>query len=364
MIDEGAGFKNTLAFYSYPMGNYPTNENDVDLTIVFPNASLVGSGGSLNSSNNSLLRGDKVCIGEDISAETEIAFCLFQNAFTYGKNKNKSGTINYGANKFYTNYNLNPEYNISNDSAKNSLAAHNVVFWDNDVKKYVLGFEDIVRPGGDNDFNDCLFYITMDPLPLFVRDTTVEAPPILPVNLINFEATYSNNNIILNWVTASEYNNDGFEIQRSTNNKDFETIGFEKGNGVSNILIRYSFLDNNIENGETYYYRLKQIDYDGKFAYSNIQSAQLSDSELLLSSYPNPIENGGKINFKLSSDNNGESGTINFYSIDGQLIINKDINYTGKKYFDQIDTRNLNSGIYILEFRNKFQVIQNKIIIK
>ncbi len=349
IIYEGAGNKNTLSYYTYN-GNQPTASETVDLNVIFPNASMINLGGGLHN-------GDSVYIGEFDNVSTSnllnMGFCLTANGWN-GSSVVESRT------KFFSNIDWNPE-------STETYRAHTVVFWDNTVKKFVLGFEDLVRPNGDNDFNDCLFYITMDPLPAFAREDNPNpgtTPPTLPVELVNFEATYSNSNIILNWVTASEYNNEGFEIQRAGDDLVFETIGYQKGNGNANVLIRYTFVDTEIEEGKTYYYRLKQIDYDGQFKYSSTQTAQIAPSKLMLSAYPNPVGNGERINFKLSSDEKGGNGTINFYSIDGQLIFSKDINYFGLKYYDQISTQGMKSGMYILEFRNKFQTIQNKIIVR
>lgn len=102
-------------------------------------------------------------------------------------------------------------------------------------------------------------------------------PAPLPVTLLNFTAqAVANNYIYLQWATASEIDNTGFEIQRSTDGKNFETIGWLDGNMNSNRYQTYGFNDKNVVPNTTYYYQLKQVDLNNKFQYSGIRSASLS----------------------------------------------------------------------------------------
>ena len=94
----------------------------------------------------------------------------------------------------------------------------------------------------------------------------------MPVELTTFTASVKNNSVLLNWQTATEINNYGFEIQKSevsSQNSEFETVGFVDGHGNSNSPKEYSFKDENITAG-TYKYRLRQIDNDGQFKYSKV----------------------------------------------------------------------------------------------
>src|SRR5690606_16860319 len=92
---------------------------------------------------------------------------------------------------------------------------------------------------------------------------------IIPVELTSFAGSTVNGNVVLNWNTASETNNSGFEIQRSTDRVNFSNIAFVPGFGTTTQPRSYSYTDNSVNNG-TYYYRLKQVDYNGAFAYSDI----------------------------------------------------------------------------------------------
>jgi hypothetical protein len=112
----------------------------------------------------------------------------------------------------------------------------------------------------------------------------------LPVELLKFTAKSQKNAINLAWSTASERDNKNFELQRSTQlNADFETIALINGHGNSNQKHDYQFVDNKVEKGITYYYRLKQNDFDEKFHFSNIVSANLEATLFDFNINPNPV---------------------------------------------------------------------------
>ena len=109
----------------------------------------------------------------------------------------------------------------------------------------------------------------------------------LPVDLISFEVEKTNENIRLDWVTASERNCDYYEIQRSTNGQVWETIGYEEGNGTTQQVSNYLFLDKSPREGVSYY-RLKQFDLNGDFELLPIRSVVNSKEVKVLYIYPNP----------------------------------------------------------------------------
>lgn len=124
----------------------------------------------------------------------------------------------------------------------------------------------------------------------------------VPVELASFTSSISGNIVTLNWVTASEINNRGFEIERSQNSKTIElenwvSIGFVEGKGTSTDLTNYSFEDNNLSAG-TYQYRIKQIDFDGSHNYFNLNNLIELDLPLefgLMQNYPNPFNPSTRI---------------------------------------------------------------------
>jgi len=117
----------------------------------------------------------------------------------------------------------------------------------------------------------------------------IDDPNALPVELSTFTALSVNSGVELKWSTATEVNNYGFEVERKSNST-WEDIAFISGYGNSNSPKQYSYTDNNLNGGSSFQYRLKQIDNDGQFEYSNIIEVTAVPSKFELSqNYPNPF---------------------------------------------------------------------------
>jgi hypothetical protein len=144
---------------------------------------------------------------------------------------------------------------------------------------------------------------------------------LLPVQLIGFAGVKVDDGVKLNWSTVSERNNSRFEVQRANDGVTFETIGNVKGNGNTNKLIRYTFLDNNPFNASNMvYYRLKQVDFDGKFTFS--EAIGFSNNILdvnQISAYPNPF--ASDVNIQV---NTADEGNMNLEISDatGKVVTN------------------------------------------
>jgi LruC domain-containing protein len=151
-VHEGAGYQNTLAYFTYPTNNPPASVNDIStLNIILPNASLSGSGGALVS-------GNKVRIGR-FAANTSIGFCLIANGWS-----DQSKVVGNGLNKFYSIDALNPEPAASDKR-------HTVLLKDTENKLFLVGFEDQRRDGNsDNDFNDLIFSVSSNPYNAIATD--------------------------------------------------------------------------------------------------------------------------------------------------------------------------------------------------
>ncbi|PCI98131.1 MAG: hypothetical protein COB15_06440 [Flavobacteriales bacterium] len=108
----------------------------------------------------------------------------------------------------------------------------------------------------------------------------------LPVELLDFNAVIENNKVKTSWITSSEINNDYFSIQRSQDANTFEQIGTMQGAGNSSTPLNYVYYDNNPNQGLSYY-RLKQVDFNGSFVYSNIESVYMNPFSVI-NLYPNP----------------------------------------------------------------------------
>ncbi|OEK02575.1 hypothetical protein BFP97_14045 [Roseivirga sp. 4D4] len=127
----------------------------------------------------------------------------------------------------------------------------------------------------------------------------------LPITLISFTADhYNEDEVKLEWVTASEINNEFYTIERSRDGQSFEAIGIIDGAGNSDQLLTYSFIDRNPLIGLSFY-RLKQTDFSGEFDHSEIKSIRVESSfETEFKAYPNPIVRGQtlKIKYKIDGD--------------------------------------------------------------
>ncbi len=134
----------------------------------------------------------------------------------------------------------------------------------------------------------------------------------LPVELISFEASNHNGNCKLIWSTATELNNDGFEVERSYNGIDFEVISFIEGNGTTNEVKNYQFLDKEV--AAAAYYRLRQIDFDGAFEFSPTVYFQQNRLSVLNSIRIYPTKHNGSIKL---SDWPNEIATIKIISLSG-----------------------------------------------
>ncbi|UCH65554.1 MAG: T9SS type A sorting domain-containing protein, partial [Ignavibacterium sp.] len=123
---------------------------------------------------------------------------------------------------------------------------------------------------------------------------------IVPVELLSFSGFAVADGVSLKWVTASELNNLGFEIERSIDATAFVTIGFVEGKGSSTILNQYSFMDYpvNLANN-VFYYRLKQFDYDSSYDYSQVIEVKIVNSFSLAQNYPNPFNPSTNISFSI-----------------------------------------------------------------
>ena len=114
--------------------------------------------------------------------------------------------------------------------------------------------------------------------------------PALPVALTSFEAQLINNSeVVLKWATASEEDNSHFVVERSLDGRDFESIGIVEGNGTTNQVNTYSLVDADPAYGYNYY-RLKQVDFDGDYEFSHIETVIISSQDVLdVILYPNPV---------------------------------------------------------------------------
>lgn len=173
---------------------------------------------------------------------------------------------------------------------------------------------------------------------------------ILPVELSSFTANVSlNGDVELQWTTETEINNHGFEIERRHSDGNFVAIGFVKGYGTTTERKFYSFTDKNLESGK-YFYRLKQIDFNGEFEYSDEIEVDVQPVKefALYQNYPNPFNPATKISWQIPASGNV---SLKVYNILGNEVATVFEGYQNAGRYDlTFDGSQLSSGVYILKF--------------
>lgn len=232
-----------------------------------------------------------------------------------------------------------------------------------------------------NDVNNQLFTfnfnrqpkaVTFDPNNnIILKTASLSVSPVLPVELISFSASKSNNTVELNWKTACEQNNKGFEIERSIidaakqGERKWETLGFVAGKGTTCYQSSYSFKDVVFASMD-YVYRLKQMDFDGTFKYSDeitVGSMFTPEKYLLGQNFPNPFNPTTTITYQVPS--NGLV-TLKVYDALGKevaTLVNQEL--SAGSYQAKFDASKLTSGIYFYKLQSgNYSDIKKAMLIK
>jgi PKD repeat protein len=200
-----------------------------------------------------------------------------------------------------------------------------------------------------------------------IQMNTVPAPT--PVELALFEVKGKESKVEVNWVTSSESNNYGFEVHRRSGKNGYEVIGFLPGNGTTNEMHNYQFVDEKLEPGK-YYYRLKQVDLDGSFSLSTEKTANIMGVKKyeLSQNYPNPFNPETTIQYFI-----GEAGDV---SITIHNVLGQEINSLVNKYHEigthrvvwngtNQDGNAVASGRYLFKISTKdFQEVKSMTLIR
>lgn len=196
--------------------------------------------------------------------------------------------------------------------------------------------------------------ITQSALQGINKSASVTGTP-LPVGLADFSVYKDQNTSLLKWNTVSESNNKGFDVEHSADGKNFTTIGFQKSlapNGNSSVKLNYSFIDTKPLSGDNYY-RLRQIDNDGSFTYSNVRKVNFGQIEEV-KVYPNPVQNRLLIEAR-------DITKISVYNVLGQEVTAQ-VQYRNGTY--EINTSTLPSGSYTIHLSDGVSLSNHKIIVK
>ena len=174
----------------------------------------------------------------------------------------------------------------------------------------------------------------------------------MPVELTSFTASVKDEGVLLEWTTATEINNMGFKIQRM-GLADWETIGFVKGKGTTTEISNYEFFNDLSQfNASTKLnYRLKQIDFNGAFAYSDIVEVNYSPENYSLSqNYPNPFNPNTGINFTLARSTFVELKVFNVLGNEVATLVNNIV--SAGKHQVTFDASTLPSGVYLYTIKS------------
>ncbi len=172
----------------------------------------------------------------------------------------------------------------------------------------------------------------------------LDSPFFVPVEFTSFTAVPSDDNVVISWSTATETNNRGFQIERSPDDINFESVGFINGAGTSTRAQHYSFTLKNLS--EKSYFRIKQLDFDGTFTYTHSVEVDgyTPDVYSLNQNYPNPFNPSTRISFALPVD---AKVKVNIYNAIGEVVSSFNAaDYAAGTYSVDFNASNLSSGIY------------------
>jgi Peptidase family M28/Secretion system C-terminal sorting domain len=192
------------------------------------------------------------------------------------------------------------------------------------------------------------YYLKMSKAAFGTVATLADLTQIVPVELIAFYASVRNSEVELLWSTATELNNMGFEIERSIDGQDnFVTVGFVEGKGSSTEINYYSFTDHPQVSGvNQLYYRLKQVDFDGTFSYSDVVnvSYDVPTGFVLTQNFPNPFNPSTRINYFVPQESFVSIIVYDFLGREVMTLVNE--TRAIGSYEMVFDASNLPSGTY------------------
>lgn len=226
---------------------------------------------------------------------------------------------------------------------------------------------DGILPTGQVDANDFVDFTGVNSFSTFGGIWVVNVPIVLPVTWLDVQAIPAGTNSIrVKWSIIAQLNNAGFVVERSENGRDFYPIGSVPNQvGSAGLAYSYSFDDNNVLQEINYYYRIKQIDLDGRSSYSKIVSIKLkSPTTNSLQIRPNPIV-GGKLNFNVFAQS-PEQLKINIVDMAGRILQTSSYKAVAGNNNYTIDVARFSSGNYLLKIEKEdgSTLVEKFIVIK
>ena len=184
-------------------------------------------------------------------------------------------------------------------------------------------------------------------------DIIIDIDEPFPVEYLSLNATPQNDHIVVDWTTSSELNNKGFVVERSTSpDEGFANIGWVDGSGTTQERSEYTLPDEEVVFNQQYYYRLRQMDFDGKATMSQVVSAMLSaNGELGFTVYPNPTRDVMQLNYVLGD--NCCDIELKLFDAVGKLVNTWELTADAPNGSYELDMKPFASGVYTLQFSAK-----------
>lgn len=193
-----------------------------------------------------------------------------------------------------------------------------------------------------------------------VYHATICAPVLLPVELGHFSAgCYSDNIIRVSWSSYSEINNNYFLVEKSLNGHHYSSIGKVEGKGNSSAYNEYEFYDTQFHSPLAYY-RLKQVDFDGKFEYSTVVAVKQCDAYDAIRYYYSPVNNSLTIYPQHQFDKRGIR--ISVFTSTGQIIVHQEVSFENESLPVSISLPLLQQGIYLVSITDGIHISASRII--
>lgn len=229
---------------------------------------------------------------------------------------------------------LSVTYNLPNEVRMLITSNNSVPVWQSDT---LTGSGTFTLNDPDNEYTAARVYVYYN--------------NIIPVELSSFSASVVGSSVILNWTTATELNNRDFEVQRKTDNTDWQTLTSIAGAGTTTEPRSYSYTDNNLQSNTKYYYRLRQNDFDGKFSFSQIIEVDISAPKdfNLEQNYPNPFNPSTNISFTLPYASVVKLSIYNQLGEKVDQLVNQSLE--AGSYIYNWNAKNNSSGIYVVELQ-------------
>ena len=202
-----------------------------------------------------------------------------------------------------------------------------------------------------------------DPDGIIAGDCSSLDNSILAVELQAFEANPQAQYIQLNWTTISEINNEGFDLQRSADGQNFQSIAWLQGQGNSEKPVHYQYQDHRISKDITYYYRLVSVDYSGELDKSEVIAARVkwNQGAMISEVFPNPVV-GNEINIQIHTEKSKEINILLYNGMGNQLRQQKLELDSGKTSY-ALDTHQLSSGYYYLVVKDNNELYKRRFVV-